>query len=335
MKHLIVVHGRDIKPAGSELASLSKRAIVRGLQRAGRADIAQDLESGGIRFSSAYFGDINNRIEASYSPKTAALLTAQNDAGYAFRPCFPAAELEAAFTMTDAQRSFNLAAYRHVLDIAGDWRLLDEAADAASLFGSLLTFGLLNTLVVETVKSDLTAYLTSQRVGSEIRARLQQVLEPALAAGDDICLVTHSLGCMVAYDVFWKYSFRSEYAHMRVAGRKVALWLTIGCPLGEVGVQRNLLDGMVLEDEKYPRDQFLDWVNVHAADDYIAHVESMRSAFSTMRSKKYCRSITDRKIYNCWYYRDATKGRLVSNPHDLYGYLMNQDTARYIAQWAA
>ena len=144
MKHLIVVHGRDIKPAGSELASLSKRAIVRGLQRAGRADIAQGVASGAVRFSSAYYGDINNRIEASYSAKTAALLTAQNDAGYAFRPCFPAAELEAAYAMTDALRSFNLAAYRHVLDIADDWRLLDEAADAASLFGSLLTFGLLN-----------------------------------------------------------------------------------------------------------------------------------------------------------------------------------------------
>lgn len=334
MKHLIVVHGRDIKPAGSELAALARLAVARGLERAGKATAADKVRQGAIKFSSVYYGDVNNEIEASYSAKTAALLTARNDAIYPFKPCFPVAELQAAYALTDAIGTFNLAAYRHVLDIADDWRFLDEAADAASLFGSLLTFGLLNTLVVEAVKSDLTAYLTSQVVGSKIRSRLQEVLEPALLAGDDICLVTHSLGCMVAYDVFWKYSFRGEYQHIRDAAKKVSLWLTIGCPLGEIGVQRNLLDAPALQSEKYPRNQFLDWVNVYAEDDFIAHAQSMKSAFSTMRAKHYCRSISDKKIYNCWYYSDAARGQLVSNPHDMYGYLMNQDTAKFIAQWA-
>ena len=333
-KHLIIVHGRDIKPAGSELAALAKRAVARGLERAGKVSTANKIRQGTIKFSSAYYGDVNNEIEASYSAKTKALLTAQNDAAFPFKPCFPIAELKDAFVKTDAIKTFNLASYRHVLDIADDWRFLDEAADAASLFGSLLTFGLLNTLVIETVKSDLTAYLTSQVVGSKIRARLQALLEPALLAGDDICLVTHSLGCMVAYDVFWKYSFRSEYQHMRDAAQKVRLWLTLGCPLGELGVQRNLLDAPALQAEKCPRNQFLDWVNVYAEDDYIAHAERMRIAFAKMRSKKYCREISDKKIYNCWHYADAKKGNLVSNPHDLYGYLMHQDTAGFIAQWA-
>lgn len=333
-KHLIIVHGRDIKPAGSELAALAKKAVVRGLERAGKNPAADKVRQGGIKFSSAYYGDINNEIEAGFSAKTRALLTATNDAAHTFKPCFPIAELKDAFAKTDAIGTFNLAAYRRVLEIADDWRFLDEAADAASLFGSLLTFGLLNTLVIETIKSDLTAYLTSQVVGSQIRSRLQTVLEPSLLEGDDICLITHSLGCMVAYDVFWKYSFRSEYQHMRDAGNKVRLWLTMGCPLGELGVQRNLLDAVALEEEKYPRNQFLDWVNVYAEDDYIAHAERMRIAFSKMRSKKYCREISDKKIHNCWHYADAKKGNLVSNPHDLYGYLMHQDTAKFVAQWA-
>jgi hypothetical protein len=333
-KHLIIVHGRDIKPAGSELSALAKKALARGLERAGKASTADKIRQGEIKFSSAYYGDINNELEASFSNKTAALLTAQNDAEYSFKPCFPIVELKEAFVRTDAINTFNLTSYRHVLDIADDWRFLEEAADAASLFGSLLTFGLLNTLVIEIVKSDLTAYLTSQVVGSKIRARLQAVLEPAMLAGDDLCLVTHSLGCMVAYDVFWKYSFRGEYKHMREASQKVSLWLTLGCPLGELGVKLNLLDAMALADEKYPRNQFLDWVNVYAEDDYIAHAERMRSAFSRMRSKGYCREISDKKIYNCWHYRDAKKGDLVSNPHDLYGYLMHQDTAKFVDQWA-
>lgn len=335
MKHLILVHGRDIKPAGSALAALARRAIVRGLQRAGRIDVADGVETGEIKFTSAYYGDITNRIEASYNADTAALLTAQNDAIYDFKPCFPAAALTAAFDLTDTLRTFNKASYRHVLDIAEDWRFLDEAIHAASMFGELFTFGLVNSLVEVSIKWDLAVYLTSQRVGSDIRARLQDVLRQSLADGDDVCLVTHSMGCMVAYDVFWKYSFRSEYQERRDEGANpVALWLTLGCPLGEVGIRRNLLDAVALEEERYPRNQFVDWINVHAEDDFIAHVQSMRSAFSDMRAKHYCRSIIDKKIYNCWHYRDASGGHLVSNPHDLYGYLMNQDTAKAIAGWA-
>ena len=335
MKHLILVHGRDIKPAGSALAALARHAIVRGLQRAGRIDVANGIESGAIKFTSAYYGDITNCIEASYRADTAALLTAQNDAIYDFKPCFPADALEAGFDLTDTLRTFNKASYRHVLDIAEDWRFLDEAIHAASMFGELFTFGLVNSLVEVSIKWDLAVYLTSQRVGSGIRARLQDVLKQSLAEGDDVCLVTHSMGCMVAYDVFWKYSFRSEYRERRhERANPVMLWLTLGCPLGEIGIRRNLLDAVALEEEKYPRNQFVDWVNVHAEDDFIAHVQSMRAAFSDMRAKHYCRSITDKKIYNCWHYRDASGGQLVSNPHDLYGYLMNQDTARIIAEWA-
>lgn len=333
-KHLIIVHGRAIKPAGSALARLARSAVESGLRRAGDAATAERIAQDEIKVSSAYFGDINNEIEAARSRKAARLLTAINDPDYPFKPCFPVEELEDAFKRTDVIVTFNKAAYRKVLDVAEDWRFLDEAADAASLFGNLLTFGILNTFLVQTVRSDLTMYLTSQIVGSKVRMRLQAVLEPALLAGDDICLVTHSLGCMVAYDLFWKYSFRSEYQHMRDAGRAVSLWITMGCPLGEVGVQRNLLDGPALDEEKYPRHQFVDWVNVHAEDDYISHAESMRTAYSRMRVKQYCRSISDRRIYNCWHYRDALKGHLVSNPHDLYGYLMNQDTAGYISRWA-
>lgn len=69
MKHLILVHGRDIKPAGSALAALAKRAIVAGLRRAGKADVADDILGGAIKFTSAYYGDVTNRIEASYDPR--------------------------------------------------------------------------------------------------------------------------------------------------------------------------------------------------------------------------------------------------------------------------
>lgn len=333
-KHLIVVHGRSIKPAGTALEALARRAVIRGLERAGKGSAANRVKQGTIRLSSVYYGDVNNEIEAERSRRTRELLTATNDPIYAYKPCFPAAELDQAFDLTDGIETFNLAAYRNVLEEAEDWRMLDEAAEAASLFGGLLTFGLLNTFVIAAMRSDLTAYLVSQLIGSKIRSRLQAVLEPALLAGDDICLVTHSMGCMVAYDVFWKYSFRGEYQHVRDAGNAVRLWVTMGCPLAEPGVKANLLDGHALDEEKYPRGQFLDWVNVYAEDDFISHAESMRTAYRPMQRNGYCRAISDKKIFNCWHYSDARKGHLVSNPHDFYGYLMHQDTAGFIGEWA-
>lgn len=333
MKHLILIHGRDIKPRGTALAALARQAIARGLERAGAASASMSLRSGTVRFSSVYFGDINNEIEAKARRKTAALLTDTNDPIYDFKPCFPIGELESAFVLTDDIATFNKTAYRKVLEIAEDWRMLDEAAEAASLFGNLFTFGFLNQLFISALKSDLTAYLTSKVIGSKIRTRLREVLEPALLAGDDICLVTHSLGCMVAYDVFWKYSFDSEHAAIRATGNKVALWVTLGCPLAETGVRRNLLDGMVLENEKFPRNRFRDWLNIHAEDDFIAHAESMKAAYRAMVRNGYCASIADAHIYNCWHYQDVAKGHLVSNPHDLYGYLMHQATGAAIAGW--
>jgi len=128
-------HGRCIKPAGSELTALARQALARGLERTGKAATADKLKQGGIKPCSR--GGAEGCVQAHRRDNT-----------------------------------FNLASDRQVLKIADDWRFLDEAADAASLFGGLLTFGLLNTLLIDTVKSDLTAYLTSQLVGSRVRQRL-------------------------------------------------------------------------------------------------------------------------------------------------------------------
>ncbi len=80
-------HGRCIKPAGSDLTALGRQDLARGLERTGKAATANKLKQGGTKFSSAYYGDINNEIEASFSKKTKALLTAQNEAAYTFKPC--------------------------------------------------------------------------------------------------------------------------------------------------------------------------------------------------------------------------------------------------------
>ena len=330
VKHIILMHGRAIKPADAVLRELAIRALEEGVRRAGGAGLV-DAAGKKAKISSAYFGDISNDILAR-SAKVVAKLT-DTDPAHANKPCFPRAPLDRGFELTTTFRKFDKAQYQKVLADASDRRWLDEAADWASSLAGLLTGGFLNLLGINIATEDLGAYLISHWVGSDIRGRLDDILQPALARKDDVCLITHSMGCMVAYDLMWKYAHTREYADFRAKQRKVAKWITIGNPLGEIGVRRNLLDGRYAEDEKYPSHQIEAWTNIFAEDDYIAHVAKLAPEFkSTPRTG--LPKIVDKKIYNCWVYEDLDQNdRLTSNPHDLYGYLMSAATAQEVMDW--
>lgn len=332
-KRLILIHGRAIKPARDEMAALSRTALAEGLRRGGFDAVAADLENGTLAFDFVYFGDVNNAAQAAKRPRDAAALTATDP--WNGKPCFPIAPLRAAHDWTKLIPAFTRTRYREVLRLADDYRFLDEAADFASLIGALATFGALNTLLIRYATPDMAEYLVSHDTGSLVRGRLHAILAPALANGDDICLVAHSMGAIVSYDVLWKYSHMSEYAAFRATDPKLSLFLTIGCPLGELGVRNNLLDGRYPETEKYPRGIIDEWWNFHAEDDYIARAEKMRTAYSAMLARGYVGDIRDRHVYNCWAYKDSHSGRLTANPHDFYGYLMNQQVGQRIGAWAA
>jgi hypothetical protein len=331
-KHIILVHGRAIKPADAVLRELAKKALEEGVKRAGGAGL-RDANGNAVTFSSAYFGDISNQI-LGRSASVAQKLT-ETDPLHGNMPCFPRGPLDRGFELTTAFPRFDKARYQKVLAEASDMRWLDEAADWASSLAGLLTGGFLNLLGINVATEDLGAYLTSHNVGSAVRGRLDALLRPALLRQDDVCLITHSMGCMVAYDLMWKYAHMSEYADFRDRQRKVSKWVTLGNPLGEVGVRRNLLDGRYGEAEKYPSNQIEAWTNIFAEDDFISHVAKLAPEFKS-NAKTGLPKIVDKKIYNCWVYEDMDEaGRLTSNPHDLYGYLMNPTTAQEVIDWLA
>jgi len=229
---------------------------------------------------------------------------------------------------------FTSTAYKKALKIAEDARLLDDAVSVISFFGAIATFGFLNETILKYAKPDMAEYLMRKTTGSAIRERLQAHLVPSIKAGDDIMLITHSLGCMVAYDVFWKFSLESEYKDIPRANNPVSKWLTIGCPLAEPGIRQNLRDGHQQKRDKFPRNVFTNWVNIWAQDDFISHKSKMTGAFGEMRKKGYVASIKDAKIYNCWIYKDSHSGKLISNPHDLYGYLLSDKVSAEVSKWA-
>lgn len=326
-KHLIIVHGRASKPSHSEKERLVLKSLLHGLNRVDTS-AAKAIKTRKIKYDFVYYGDINNRLLlAAMSEKDPRRHEfTGKDTRHNNQKCQPAGSYDADLEDLFSQQSFTKKAYQRFLKQNSDKRGLDNVAAVISWFANLVA---LSDKILQKATPDMGAYLISRRVGSSIRMRLQAPLKPSLLAGNDVCLVAHSMGCIVSYDVLWKFSQMSEYHDVRKSGYKVSKWLTLGCPLGEPGVRKNLYDANEDEDGKYPRHIIRDWVNIAARDDFVCHDEAIRDDFKPMLKKGYVESIKDinRGVHTFW------KGQQGTNPHKLYGYLDHPKVAKQIASW--
>lgn len=188
---------------------------------------------------------------------------------------------------------------------------------------------------------DLYAYLKMRYFGSAIRLRLQSVLLGALARGDEICLVSHSLGTLVSYDVLWKIGWMSEYKAFRDALGRITHWLTMGSPLGWSVTKPYLYDGGEFESFKHPRNIEGTWHNIAAEDDPIAYDQSVKDDFKQLDGRKSDlfnskTKIQDHKIYNPFFSPDRENpAQRNLDPHGEVGYLANKTTARLMTKWLA
>ncbi len=326
-QRIILIHGRSTKPAKAVYAKLQKQAFLQGLSKISPAK-AKKIEDKKIPIDFVYYGDINNEILAAESASVRRELTA-TDPHCDDAACLPATGIFEAITILDSF-AHNARSYRRIVRENEDLRFFDDAARAISTLAALVTGTIANMAAIKYATADMGAYLTTRAVGSEIRNRLQDPLSKALKREDDICLISHSMGCMVAYDVLWKFSRMSEYRDLRKTRNRVK-WVTLGCPLGEAGVKANLYDADEydhrLGTDKYPMKIVKDWVNVAAKDDFISHDRTMKNDFKDMLKFDFLDSITDKSVYNCYVHENT------SNPHKLYGYLANPDAIRSVAEW--
>ncbi len=320
---MILIHGRSTKPSASAQQRLLRNALINGLNRHS-PHAANEIHSGRIKLRFAYYGDINNRLIAQSRPDAIHRLTDRNDEQYRFAPCLPEEPIQAAIDRLAKVTAHDGLAYAEFLQSHRDIRWLDEAASAISAVASVTG---LSEYVLKRATADMSQYLLTRKIGSEIRERLQQHLRPSILEDNDICLISHSMGCIVAWDVLWKFSRMSEYRHIQESRNRVALWLTLGCPLGEPGVQANLYDANERGEYRFPSRIIHDWVNIAAEDDFVAHDETLANDYAEMLQLGFIHSITDRAIYN-FYVKDGQ-----ADPHSFYGYLDHPLVASYIANW--
>ena len=317
-KHIILVHGRDTKPRMPEMERLLKSALCHGLRRVDPRS-SEQVESGEIRFTLAYYGDVNNRIMVEEDPDRTDEMVKVEGLWYEPDGVFDA-PLERLFSRSnDAHGEDD---YLRLIETERNTRFRDDVLRIASPLLSVIGLG---KRIVGELFPDLRAYLHSRATAAEIQQRLIAPLGQALAGGDDVALIAHSMGSMVAYDVLWRMSRTVEFES--VHERDVSLLLTMGSPLGDDSVRAHLWDANEPDDGRYPSNVEM-WANVSAKDDFIAHEPSLRPDFAHLVKSGCIGAMVDLPmIYNFYVGRDG------SNPHKSYGYLDNPSVARIIAAW--
>ena len=193
----------------------------------------------------------------------------------------------------------------------------------------LLTLGdhipLLIRLLPEKVRStanEISRYFNNtDAVASKIRGLLKQTLRPMLEQQDDVLVIGHSFGSVIAYDTLW------ELTHQEGLTGKVD-FLTLGSPMGMHYIRRRLLGMNNHEKKSYPA-MVRRWINLSAEGDVTALNQNLKETFHPMLELGLVESIEDHchGIYN--YFRSDAG----LNSHRSYGYLVSPAVGSIIADW--
>ena len=302
-KTIIFVHGRSFKPNRTVLRRLWLDATCSGIKR-DRPRKAAAFRS--VRKDFAYYGHLSNDFlfeEGRQYDETADIADR---------------EVSLKLLKIHQKHQFTKKTYRK---LHGKTPLKEFFADAFA--GPAFVTGL-SGVAIRSVAPDMAHYWDmDSEFGSQVRKTMTEQLSRAMNRNDKIMVVAHSLGTMVAYDTFWKFSRMSEYE--KYFNKKIDLFVTIGSPLGDETVKRNLRGAGAKGPRRYPSN-IKEWVNVAAEDDYISHDQRIGNDYKRMR--KLGTKIRDsRRIYNL----AVRNGD--SNPHSSLGYLMHPTVVKLIANW--
>lgn len=305
MKTLILIHGRSWKPPEEQLKKMWVEAIRFGIQRDFPDKVAL-FDQAHVEF--VYFGDISNHFLSELKGKPAPDDLDGRKETLALLKQWRAGQ-------------FNKRNYRR---LPGKESFKEGVADILS---PLLSYFHLSDELISQFAPDLKEYWKGEEsaFGSAVREPLTRPLMEALDRQDSVCLLGHSLGSMIAYDVLWKFSYRGEY-RPSYCNKMVDLFLTIGSPLGDATVKKGLLGAHVTNHRQYPCN-IRKWINVAAEDDYISHDERIRNDYRKMIRLGLVDSIKDYKIYNL----ALREGK--SNPHHSCGYLIHPRVSQVLVSW--
>lgn len=160
-------------------------------------------------------------------------------------------------------------------------------------------------------------------VADRIRGVVKRELHKAEEQGASVCVVSHSMGTVIAYESLW------ELTHEDRRPPAIDLFLTLGSPLGMNYVQRRLLGyGRGGPGGSYPSG-IRKWVNVSAVGDLVSVDQCVADDFAGMVDQGLTEEIEDmhRGVYT------AFRNHHGLNPHRSYGYLVHPSVGAAIVDW--
>jgi hypothetical protein len=305
-KTILLIHGRHFKPAKAPLEKLWIEALRWGIER-DHPDKVAAFDSAHVEL--IYYGNYSNpflqkALNTDYDEK---------------------ADLASRRSTLDELKNYkkNQFSGRIYNGLPGVTRWKEFAAWAV---GDVLGALRLTDYAIGQVAPDMKEYWNDEtQFGSDVRFPMIDPLRDAMDRDDEIMVIAHSLGTLISYDTFWKFSHYGEY-RSGYSEKKISLWITLGSPLADETVKRKLKGAKVSGARRYPLN-VVKWRNVAAEDDYISHDGVVANDFREIKEWRLTRSITDKRIYNL-----AVRGGK-SNPHHESGYLLHPYVAGVVAKW--
>jgi pimeloyl-ACP methyl ester carboxylesterase len=209
------------------------------------------------------------------------------------------------------------------MDEAGHWRLrtsrlLYKLADHFPILIDLLPDPSVKAAIKETERY----FHNEDEIADQVRELLKQPLREMFDSGDEILLIGHSMGSVIAWDSLWELWNGEENL-----GR-VDLFLTLGSPLAMEFVRHRLLGAKADEAHRYTGN-IRRWLNISSVGDLTALDRGVTDDFAGMIKAGLVESIHDeyKDVYN--YFRNEYG----LNVHRSYGYLVNRNVGRAISDW--
>jgi hypothetical protein len=305
-KSLLLVHGRDFKPRADVLLELSLAALRSGLER-DYPDCVATFDA--MHTDLAWYGDLNAEIlqakGKSYDEELD--IADRRNALQALREITP-------------RKKFGVRLYD---TLPGKSALPEFCASICApllgLFGARKPF-------IGWMAKDFAAYSEKDsNFASIVRTRVREKLCALLQRGDEVMLVSHGTGSVIAYDVLWELSNDVELAE-RYGKSKVDHWITLGSPLGDRAVRRHLLGAKQKGEARFPGN-VIAWHNLSAEDDYSSLDNTLADDFRKMLQLRRVSFVKDYHVFNL----AVRYGR--TNPHSSVGYLIHPRMAKIIADW--
>ena len=305
-RSVLLVHGRDFKPAEKVLMDLSLAALRSGIKR----DYPDSVDAfDNVSKDMAYYGDLTN-----------AFLEGE---GRRYDPALDEGDRKNALAALKTVKQRKRFGIRQYDCLPGKSAIREFTADIlAPVLGAI---GLTMPLV-RLVSRDGAEYLVGNSdYAEQVRTRVRDKLCACLERGDEVLLMTHGLGCIVAYDVLWELSHEPELRE-RVRDAKVDTLVTLGAPLGDMHLRKYLKGANEDIEARFPTN-VITWYNVAAEDDYTCHDNTLADDFKKMLHKRLVSAVHDYRVYNL----AIRYGK--SNPHSSVGYYIHPRVSKILVDW--